>query len=171
MLSKDIKLANTYWSVLRDQKKNLKCASLHPSVFISGSFTWIKSSFHSTHTIDALLGNAPQPQPPHRHQTWSENSRAAFLLHHLPPPPPTPPPFPPLHHFHPRSAFVDSCPKWVCAVCVCLSFYYIFHSVLHIFDILDVISGAQVERVTCCHVEHEKTICSILFLREQEIAA
>lgn len=26
--------------------------------------------------------------------------------------------FPPLHHFHPRSAFVDSCPERECAVCV-----------------------------------------------------
>lgn len=25
--------------------------------------------------------------------------------------------FPPLHHFHPRSAFVDSCPERACAVC------------------------------------------------------
>lgn len=25
--------------------------------------------------------------------------------------------FPPLHHFHPRSAFVDSCPERGCAVC------------------------------------------------------
>lgn len=65
-----------------------------------------------------LLGNVPQPKRPGI-KPKLKNSLAAFLFHHLPPPLP-----PPLHHFHPRSAFVDSCPKWVCAcACVCVLFY------------------------------------------------
>lgn len=88
-------------------------------LYLSLFFYMIKSTSHSSDTAGSasLLGNVPQLRAC-RHQTWSENIWAAFLLHHLPPPPPPHLPFPPLHS-HPRSAFVDSCPEWVCAVCLC----------------------------------------------------
>lgn len=85
-------------------------------MYLSLFIYMIKSTGHSSNTAGSasLLGNVPQLRAC-RHQTWSENIWAAFLLHHLPPPPPPHLPFPPLHS-HPRSAFVDSCPEWVCAV-------------------------------------------------------
>lgn len=83
-----------------------------------------KSAIHASDAADSpwLLGNVPQPERP----SIEPDLKAAFLLHHLPPPPPPPlPPTPPLYHFHPRSAFVDSCPKWVCVWArVCVPFYY-----------------------------------------------
>lgn len=57
--------------------------------------------------------------------------------------------FPPLHHFHPRSAFVDSCPERECAVWVrvCAIFFYISTHFWQVFFFW----GGGVSMFCCCH--------------------